>query len=511
MFNSLIGMFAFAIFDSDKQEVFVARDRAGVKPLYIYNCNDIFLFASELKSFTKNDAFHKTIDINAFSQYFKWGYIPAPYSIFRNAIKLQSGHYGILNLKNKRFTITKYWDVMDFYKLPILNISYEEAKEELEKLLISACNYRMIADVPVGIFLSGGYDSTGVTAILQKEKTEKLKTFTIGFEEGINEAPYAKRIAAYIGTEHTEYICTNEDAYKLIPELPYFYDEPFADISAIPTMLVSQIARKDVTVALSADGGDENFAGYTHYVDNNSLYRQFLKISKIPCHSFMVSLLKRLVPQYYSTYNKLELFQSLFCTGKKHRFSSLCENISCTGTLFRHMLKTGIYPVNTIKLCDNELNEMKNIPLAMDYQSYLQDDILTKVDRATMSVSLEGREPLIDHRIIEFMAQIPYLYKNDGNTQKRIYRDIVHTYVPARLMERTKTGFGAPLFSWLQKDLSWIVNEFLENEFLSDDLYNIAHVISLKRKFLENETSYSQNFFLWKIISFQMWYRKWMI
>ncbi|NQV74416.1 MAG: asparagine synthase (glutamine-hydrolyzing), partial [Bacteroidetes bacterium] len=263
--DRFIGMFAFAIYDRGCSSIILFRDRAGVKPLYYYWNNDLFLFGSELKSFSKIGNFIKEIDFDAVNLFMDYGYVPAPFSIFKNCMKLYPGHILILDLSGKNYTISKYWDVADYYRLPKLKISYEEAKTKLESLLISAFNYRMISDVPVGVFLSGGFDSTAVAAILQKGRKEKIKTFTIGFQEGNNEAPYAKDIASYLGTDHTEYYCSIREAQDILPLLPYYYDEPFADSSAIPTILVSRIAKKEVTVSLSADGGDEIFAGYIYY------------------------------------------------------------------------------------------------------------------------------------------------------------------------------------------------------------------------------------------------------
>lgn len=233
------GMFVFVIFNKLSLEVTIIRDRAGVKPLFYYWKDGLFLFASELKAFHQHPRFEKKINENALHQYMDFGYVPTPYCIFENCGKLEPGHILTFSTSKKSFEITKYWDVNDFYRLPKLNISYNEAKEEVEKILLSAFEYRMVADVPVGVFLSGGYDSTAVAAMLQSSRSEKLRTFTIGFEEGNNESPFAKEIANFIGTDHNEFYCTTKEAQEIIPSLPFFYDEPFADSSAIPTILVS--------------------------------------------------------------------------------------------------------------------------------------------------------------------------------------------------------------------------------------------------------------------------------
>src|SRR5260221_853043 len=264
--DDFIGMFSFALLDHVKQKLFLVRDRAGVKPLYYYWKNDVLLFGSELKSFHQSPLFEKEMDFNSVALYFEYSYIPAPYSIFKNTYKLRPGHFLEFDIPQKSIKTTCYWDLMDHYNKPKLPLSYAEAKAELEPLLKSACEYRMVSDVPVGVFLSGGYDSTAVTAMLQSGRTEKLKTFTIGFEEPkYNEAPHAKKVAEHLGTDHTEYYCTHKEAFDIIPGLPDLYDEPHGDNSIIPTTLVSQVAIKKVKVALSADGGDEVFAGYPKF------------------------------------------------------------------------------------------------------------------------------------------------------------------------------------------------------------------------------------------------------
>lgn len=265
--HKFIGMFAFVIYDKHNNIIHAFRDRAGVKPFFYYQKNGVFMFASELKAFHQHPYFVKEIDIDALSAYFDYGYVPSPYCIFEDTYKLDPGNFFELNIKKNELKVTEYWNSDSFYAMPKLTLDYTEAKSELKTLLKSAYNYRMVSDVPVGVFLSGGYDSTSVAAILQDTSPSKIKTFTIGFESGNNEAPYAKENAAYMGTEHHEYYCTEKEAKGIIHDLPFYYDEPFGDSSAIPTTLVSQFAKKEVTVALSADGGDEVFCGYNSYLD----------------------------------------------------------------------------------------------------------------------------------------------------------------------------------------------------------------------------------------------------
>ena len=260
------GMFAIALLDEKLNELICIRDRAGVKPLQYYWQDELFIFGSELKSFTQHPYFRKEINPNAVASFLQYACISYPHSIYKNTYKLPPGHLLRFNLSTKQYQLIQYWNVYDYYNKPKLTIGLEDAIDETESILEKAFQYRMVADVPVGVFLSGGYDSSCVTALLQKNSTEKIKTFTIGTTDNkLDEAPYAKQIAQHLGTDHTEYYCTPQEALEIIPELPHFYDEPFADSSAIPTILVSRLARKKVTVALSADAGDEIFAGYNRY------------------------------------------------------------------------------------------------------------------------------------------------------------------------------------------------------------------------------------------------------
>lgn len=278
--EKFIGMFAFVIYDTRSEDVYCLRDRAGIKPFFYYWKDGLFLFASELKAFHQHPHFKKEINLDAVAAFMQFGNVPTPHCIFNNCYKLKPGHYLKFSLLTSEISLHKYWDVYDAYNKPKLNLSFQEAKTETEKILKSAFDYRMVSDVPVGVFLSGGYDSACVTALLQKDRTDKLKTFTIGVPDiGLNEAPYAKDVAKHLGTEHFEYECTQKEALNLIDGLPYYYDEPFADSSAIPTTLVCMMAKKHVTVALSADAGDEIFAGYNRY---DYMMKHGKKLNQLP-------------------------------------------------------------------------------------------------------------------------------------------------------------------------------------------------------------------------------------
>jgi asparagine synthase (glutamine-hydrolysing) len=512
--HKFIGMFTFVIYDKHNNNIHAFRDRAGVKPFFYYEKNGVFMFASELKAFHQHPNFVKEIDIDALSAYFDYGYVPSPYCIFKNTYKLEPGHYLALDLNNNEFKIHEYWNSDLFYSLPKLTLSYDEAKSELHTLLKSAYNYRMIADVPVGVFLSGGYDSTSVAAILQDSSESKIKTFTIGFEEGNNEAPYAKENAAFLGTDHHEYYCTDMEAKAIITDLPYYYDEPFGDSSAIPTTLVSQFAKKEVTVALSADGGDEVFCGYNSYLDMEGKMK---KVKTIPV--FLRPAFKK----------SLAIAGGIVSSKKhqlKHKLTGLSESLSkndfkIASRIFhkskqvpkhikKHFIKQNVNELNTHFITKKKIHHtIIEMLMAVDYKTYLPNDILTKVDRATMSVSLEGREPLLDHRILEFAAQLPLSYKYDGITTKRILKDITHDYIPQKMMDRPKTGFSLPISSWLREDLSYLIEENLSEKALTiSGLFDEKYLSKQIELFKEGKFHYVT--FIWKLLMFQMWYKKWM-
>lgn len=501
------GMFAIVIYDKKKQNLTLIRDRAGVKPLYYFYKNGLFLFSSELKSFHKHLNFKKDINLDALALFFCFGYIPQPYSIFKNTNKLKAGHYCILDLKTKKLEEYKYWDVLDFYSKPKLNISFQEAIEETEALLRSAFEYRMISDVPVGIFLSGGYDSSTVTAILQKEISEKIKTFTIGFyEDKFNEAHYAKKIAKYLGTEHTEYYCTYKEALDIIPTLPNIYDEPFGDPSSIPTILVSRITRKKVKVSLSADGGDEIFGGYKKYTQ---AVRFFEFLSKLPLKGKLLKILPNMNNKVFLS----KKLSSKFYTLKKLLPSKDYIDVMNRLTYYFQPEEIPIL-INTSKNSEIDLSLTYNVDniidkmLAIDFKTYLVDDILVKVDRATMSASLEGREPFLDHRLVEFVAQLPPSYKINGTDQKLLLKSIARKYIPKDLIDRPKMGFSVPLNEWFQKELSSLLNEYFDLEKLKKvTCINAEEVHKIYSQWLKfPEINYNK---VWILLIFLMWYEKW--
>lgn len=508
--DKFIGMFSFAIYDGEKQMLHLFRDRAGVKPLYYYLKDDILIFASELKAIVKSPYFQKRINIDSVSLYFKFGYIPEPNCIYENTYKLTAGSLGSYNIKRRNWNIVQYWNVFDFYDKEKLLISYEDAKDHLEELLISACDYRMVSDVPVGLFLSGGYDSSGIAALLQASRSEKLKTFTIGFEDVSSEIPTARKVSQILGTDHTEYVCTSKEAQDIIPDLPYYYDEPFADTSSIPTILVSRIARQSVKVALSADAGDEIFAGYTSYQQINTYSK---RVSMIPNSTFLSKSARQMsnMVKNDKIASLLSFLSDILVKSKTERQTILQERVRSWSNIKYNRLLSFDYPYLYDKLCSMPCSDPVLLMQLIDYICYLPSDILLKVDRASMSTSLESRCPLTDHRLVEFVTQLPTSYKLDNYSTKKIFKDIVHKYIPKEVMERPKSGFGIPglLNNWLRTDLSYLISEYItEKELENVGIYNIAKVLEYKRQFLQGKYIFNEPS-IWLILQFQMWYKMW--
>ena len=519
--DKFIGMFAFVIYDAKLNEIFCVRDRAGVKPFFYYFKDGLFLFSSELKAFHQHPKFQKEINLDAVGAFMQYGNVPSSSCIFNNCHKLKPGHSlrfklssnSILN--NNQF---QYWNVYDSYNKPKTTVSFLEAKKETENILKSACEYRMVSDVPVGVFLSGGYDSACVTALLQKDRTEKLKTYTIGVPDiGLNEAPYAKDVAKHLGTDHTEIYCTEKEAIDLIPELSFYYDEPFADSSALPTTLVSKLARKDVTVALSADAGDEIFAGYNRY---DYLLRFGKKMQQIPNFARQTAAgLMNIIPanaipvlkNKYNFHNRYEKLKNILKDPSSERIMlSLSQQFTEKQLKdLCHFDGKNIHSAYLSKELKNEFYSPLSYMMAIDYQTYLVDDILQKVDRATMTVSLEGREPFLDHRVIEWAAQLPNEYKYFEGNKKYIVKEIVHQYIPKEMMDRPKMGFAIPIANWMLNDLKDYLESYInEKNIVEQGIFNWDFVSKLKGDFYNGKKEYDVK--LWYLLMFQTWYDRWM-
>jgi len=530
--DKFIGMFVFAILDKQQQRLTLVRDRAGVKPLYYYINGDEFAFASEMKSFHKLPSFTKQLNKSVLPYYFQFGYIPAPHTIFEDTYKLMPGHYLQLFLKGSAplysgnslkenkgaepFKVVKYWDVADHYHKDKFDTDEAQLTTDLEVLMTDAVNLRMVSDVPVGVFLSGGYDSTLVTALLAQDRDRRLHTFTIGFEDKkYNEAEHAKAVAKHFNTEHTEYYVSNQDMLDKIELLPYHYDEPFADSSAIPTMIVAELAKKDVTVALSADGGDEVFCGYSKYfmlkrfesTFNNGLKKGGVNSLLSIFNEKQAERLNGWLPKKYQATN----IQDKYIKFKRAMSSSSLAEMFCNASSYVDSRDINKFLKIESNIFDKfefhgDLSFMDNMMLT-DYQAFMVDDVLTKVDRATMSVSLEGREPLLDHRIIEFMARVPEEIKYKNKQGKYLARQILYKHIPQKMIDKPKAGFQIPLVDWMLKDLKPLVDKHINASHLDVEVFNIVEVLNIKQDF------YSGNHVnvnvLWFILMFQMWREHW--
>jgi asparagine synthase (glutamine-hydrolysing) len=518
MLKKFIGMFAFCLHDRKNKKMYLVRDRVGVKPLYYYYYSGTLLFSSELKAFHKHPSFSKVLNEESLFTYFQFGYSINPATIFKNTFQVRPGAYIEYDITNRTLSEKKYWEIEDYYQKKIKR-SEEEIFYELEKLLSSAANYRMVSDVPVGVFLSGGYDSSMITALLQKERTERIKTFTIGFSDSnFDESPHAKKVAQHLGTDHTEYYCSTKDVLELVPDIPFYFDEPFADYSAIPTMLVSKLAKNKVTVALSADGGDELFGGYPKYL-HALKYRKFSSlmpnvISDQLGNIYELASRKILqrgkLAKYQATNNKIvELIKGSSAVD----FARI--NVQQFEEAALHKLLRGqqknIEHLFYSKEFFKDFQGIDNL-LLLDSKVYLPDDLLVKIDRSTMSVSLEGREPLLDHRLMEFMGSVDPSGKlgPKGNSTKYYLKKLAHQYVPEALLNRPKMGFTPPLALWLRGPLKECVLHYLsESRIKSQDLFNYKVIEDSLRDFFDHNHDKTGKK-IWNMMMFQMWYEKWM-
>lgn len=525
--KELNGMFAFALWDKKTQVLSLARDRIGEKPLYYGWQKNTFLFGSELKALKAFPDWQAEIDRNALALYMRHNYIPAPYSIYQNIYKLTAGSILSLPLanihkKNEAFTIKPYWSAKDVVEeninTPFLG-SDKQAIIELDFLLTDAVKLRMEADVPLGTFLSGGFDSSLVTALMQKQSKSPIKTFSIGFHEAAyNEAQHAKKIANHLGTEHTELYVSPQQAVDVIPDLPFLYDEPFADSSQIPTFLVAQLAKQHVTVSLSGDGGDELFCGYSRYFLAKDLWK---KINIFPLKiRYFISTCIQSVPIQYWNY----LFKTFSFLFKKFPINSTDKLLKLTEILVAQdpeelykgfvshwkqpslVVKNGIEYPSALTNKQNwiETTDFTERMMHLDLISYLPDDILTKVDRATMGVGLESRIPLLDHRIVEFAWQLPHSMKNRNGQSKWLLRQVLYQYLPKEMMERPKMGFGVPINEWLKTSLRDWAEDLLDEKKLEEQGFFYPQPILEKwQEHLSGKRNWSYH--LWDVLMFQAW------
>ena len=511
------GMFAIALYDKKEQALFLARDRVGEKPLYYGFVGDKhFVFASDLNSIAALDGFDNPINTRVLENYFRYGYIAAPYSIYENIYKLQPGKYLEIKLPFHNYEIKTYWSMVEtavYGQSHLFRGNEMEAAEELERLLKESIRGQMAADVPVGAFLSAGIDSSTVVSLMQSLSERKVRSFTIGmWDEKFNEADVAKEIAEHLGTEHTELYITEKDAQDVIPHLAEMFGEPFADSSQIPTYLVSKMTREHVTVSLSGDGGDELFCGYTTYSSVDRIWNKtrqipygirkpagtLLQTAGLSRRGAMVTRARLLgAHSIEDMYLRSEIGEGFDIVRKDHGRKSW--NSAAGRDKDKCLTIMDTYPSGLLQEAQHNL-------MLMDLLMYHPDDILNKVDRAAMAVSLETRVPMLDRDVVEFAWTLPLSYRKKDGVTKKILRDVLYQYVPRELMERPKKGFSIPLHKWLKEPglRQWAEELIDRNTLEKQSLLNVDVVWQLWNDYIQRDIWRVQ---IWYILMFQEWMR----
>jgi asparagine synthase (glutamine-hydrolysing) len=519
------GMFAFAVWDRQEHVLHLSRDRMGEKPIYYGWLGEMFLFGSELKALRAHPGFRSEINRDALILYMRHNCVPTPHSIYRGIYKLPPGNLLSLPGGNGPGVMPiPYWSLRESVARGRANPfpgTEEEAVNHLDALLRDAVRIRMIADVPLGAFLSGGVDSSAITALMQAQSSRPVKTFTIGLHDSAyDEAHDAAAVARHLGTEHRDFYVTSEDALSVIPKLPSMFDEPFADSSQIPTFLVSQMARQHVTVGLSGDGGDELFGGYNRHVWSDRIWNAvgWLPLS---AKSFLASSIRRVTPQAWDKF--LVLFSPFLPSKAKHRNPGLKLHKIADMLLVKD--RRSLYLRHTSHWAepseivnggeeDEDLAAMQNLQeqlpnfvdqmMFLDAVTYLSDDILTKVDRASMAVSLEARVPLLDYRIVEFAWSLPSSMKFRGGEGKWILRQMLDRYISRKLMNRPKSGFAIPLGDWLRGPLrDWVEALIDENRLKREGFFHPGPIRKIWKSHLLGQSAWQYH--LWDVLMFQAW------
>jgi asparagine synthase (glutamine-hydrolysing) len=510
----LRGMFAFAIWDSRRRRLFVARDRVGKKPLFYGRFGNRFLFASELQGLLAADAIPREVNLPALDSYLSWGYVPAPGSAFKNIFKLPPAHFLTLDVKEADFEIRvqRYWS-LDY--APKLNLSEAEAVEALREKLTEAVRLRMISDVPLGAFLSGGIDSSIVVGLMAQLSNQPVKTFSIGFAEAaFNETDHARRIAELWHTDHHEFI-VEADALAILPKLVRHYGEPYADSSAIPTFYVSQLTRQHVTVALNGDGGDESFAGYERYLGNRLAERA----NRFPGFAFSAGALHKILPDSLNPKNRLRQAKRFLAVATKPMaarygqwvgFLREDEKRQVYAEDFRAQLN-GSNPPDWLTDLFATASSLDAVDAAMsvDVQSYLPFDLLVKVDITSMANSLEARSPFLDHEVMEFAARLPVDLKLKGKQAKYLLKRAFADFLPAENVQRRKMGFGVPVGEWFRTSLQDLLKDaLLSEQSAKRNYFQPQEIRKLVFEHLERKADHS--FKLWNLLMLELWHREFM-
>ncbi|MGF1747119.1 asparagine synthase (glutamine-hydrolyzing) [Vibrio cionasavignyae] len=511
------GMFAFAVWDEKEQELTLARDRFGEKPLYYFINSGYFGFSSELSSIESLDGISLNIDRDAVARQLETSYIPAPLTIYQEVKKLPPG--SLISFKDKKLSeIKSYWSLSDTIVGAKNNqfTNENDAIDHLESVIRDAVKLRMASDVPLGAFLSGGVDSSLIVSVMQSQSSLPVNTFSIGFNvEGYNEAVYAKEVAEYLGTNHTERYFEPGDALNIVPQIGHMFDEPFSDASQLPTYLVSAMAKEKVTVCLSGDGGDELFSGYKRYQSTPDIWR---RISKFPCRNTFAKLIKntptRILDIVFSFLSPLAANY-----GRKGAMGAKLKTLSgwmqadsvdeLYGLSMKHWKDVNniVIGSKSTKIWEPEAPTLDSVIESMMYQdsiSYLPGDILTKVDRTAMSVSLEGRIPLLDPNVAEVAWRLPMSMKQRGNCGKWALKQVLYRYLPEDMMDRPKMGFGVPIHDWLRGDLKeWALDLLSSDRLISQGLVNVVPVQAALNKHISMEENNAA--VLWDVLMLQSW------
>ena len=507
--NMVKGMFAIALYDKKERTLFLARDRVGEKPLYYgFVGGHRFVFASDLNSVTALDGFDNPVNTRVLENYFRYGYIPAPYSIYEDINKLQPGKYLEIKFPFNKYDIKTYWSMQEaavYGQQHLFRGSEEDAAEELERLLRESIRGQMVADVPIGAFLSAGIDSSTIVSLMQSLSDRKIRTFTIGmWEKDFNEAEIAKEIASHLGTDHTELYITEQDAKQVIPKLGSMFGEPFADSSQIPTYLVSKMTKEHVTVALSGDGGDELFCGYSTYASIERIWQKTARIPAIIRKPASNAILCSPKGKRGSLATRARLFGAAGVEDMYKR-SAIGEGINPISQDILRELSISGRDKECLTAMDSYSDGLLEEPLynlmLMDMLQYHPDDILAKVDRTAMAVSLETRVPMLDKDVVEFAWSLPISYKKQGSITKKILRDILYQYVQKELVERPKTGFAIPLHKWLKQSglREWAESLIDRNTIKDRALLNPDMVWMMWKDFIEKDIWRQQ---IWHILMF---------
>lgn len=497
----LNGMFAIAIYDKLEKKLFLLRDRLGVKPLYYFFNENTFAFGSEIKSLLKSEYISQTVQLNkkTISTFLYAGYIPEPFTVYNNINRLPAGSFATFD--SSGIEIKSYWKPEEQVSTQVKS-DFTSAKQELKNLLTSSVRYRMISDVPFGTFLSGGVDSSAVTAIAQNISDKPVKTFSIGFKEAkFNESEYARKVSKHLGTQHHEFIVTENDSIELIDKMMTVYDQPYADSSALPTMLVSKLARQHVTMTLSGDGGDELFMGYGAYDWATRLNNPLVKLLRQPIAFSLSQLGSRYkrgaqVFNYKSeSHKKSHIFSQEQCFFSEDELGDLLKDDFKHEILFKENFNT-----------KRELSAAEEQAL-FDVKYYLKDDLLTKVDIASMQFSLEARTPFLDYRVVEFALNLSENLKKKNGTAKYLLKEVLYDYVPKEFFNRPKWGFSIPLAKWLKTDLHYLLEKYLNEETVTEcDAVNFYKVKLLVARFEKGEDYLFNR--IWVLILLHRWLKE---